>query len=491
MISEQTLAFPQVRETSRSEMGVILTMLVATFVVILNETIMNVALPELMVYFQVGTSTVQWLTTGFMLTMAVLIPTTGYLMQRFSTRTLFLSAMGIFMVGTLVAGFAPIFGVLLVGRVLQASGTAVVLPLLTTTILALIPAHRRGTMMGTSSVVISVAPALGPTISGIILQNLNWRYMFFFVIPIALAVWIYGARYLINVGVRRKAALDIPSVILSILGFGGLVYGFSSAGEGGGSFGPMVWVTILVGIMSLTLFARRQFRLEAPMLDLRAFRYPMFRLGVIMISLVMMALFASALLLPIFMQNVRQFDPLRTGLLLLPGGVLMGLASPLVGRVFDRYGPRVLVTVGASLMTVMLLFFTQLSATTPVPYLMAMHMGFSGGLALMFTPLSATALNQLPKAFHSHGSAIMSTLQQVAGAIGTAVLVTVLSLRSASLVARGEVNEVAVLTSGLHAAFAVAAGVAFVLLLLTTLIRRSAPPVDEANTVDSATFATH
>jgi DHA2 family lincomycin resistance protein-like MFS transporter len=480
----------QEQQTTRREMGIIFTMLVATFTVILNETIMNVALPKLMVELQIDASTAQWLTTVFMLVMAVLIPTTGFLMQRFTTRTLFLAAMGVFTLGSVVAGLAPSFAVLLVGRILQASGTALMLPLLTTTILALIPPHRRGAMMGTVSIVISVAPAIGPTISGLIVQSLSWRYLFFFVVPIAVGVLAYAARNLTNVGERSAATLDLPSVLLSALGFGGLVYGLTGSGEGGGWGGVSV---LGIGLFCLCIFVWRQLTLSSPLLDLRAFRYPMFRLSVALIMLVMMALFASALLLPIYLQTIRKFTPLQTGLLLLPGGVLMGAASPLIGQLFDRYGPRALVSAGASLLVLALWRFTALEPDTSVPTLLALHIGFNSGLALLFTPIFATGLNQLPRSLYAHGSAISSTLQQVAGAMGTALLVTVMTTSAQAHAAAGGPSGTPLqsLNAGLHSAFGVAAGVAVLALILTLFIRRSSPPEEPGAEQSQPAFSAH
>ena len=456
--------------------GIIFIMLIATFVVILNETIMNVALPRLMVELQVGASTVQWLSTAFLLTMAVVIPATGFLIQRFSTRTLFLSALGLFSFGTLVAGTAPDFTLLLVGRIVQASGTALMLPLLTTTILALVPPERRGAMMGTVSIVISVAPAIGPTISGLIVESLSWRYLFFFVLPISLAVFLYGAWRLVNVGEARSSSLDLLSVVLSALGFGGIVYGFSSAGAGGwGS--PQVVTALAVGGVSLSLFVWRQVRLQqqdAPLLDLRAFHYPMFTLSVVLIMIVMMALFASAILLPMYLQNIRGFGSLQTGLLLLPGGALMGVMGPVVGRLFDRYGPQVLATTGAALLTFALWRFTTLAAITPVGVLLALHLTFSLGLSLLFTPILTSGLSPLPSRLYSHGSAIMSTLQQVAGAVGTALLITIMTTRTAANLPQAASPALAQ-TAGLHAAFTVAAGIAGTALVLALFLRRVLP----------------
>ncbi|MBF6595253.1 MAG: DHA2 family efflux MFS transporter permease subunit [Thermaceae bacterium] len=462
------------RLSSRNR-GIIFILLIATFVVILNETIMNVALPKLMVDLHLGAGTVQWLATAFMLTMAVIIPTTGFLIQRLSTRTVFLAALGLFSLGTLIAGLAPGFPVLLVGRVVQASGTAIMLPLLITTVLALVPAERRGAVMGTISIVISVAPAIGPTLSGLILEVLPWRFLFLCVLPIALLVLAYGARQLVNVGETNKSTLDIPSVVLSALGFGGLVYGFSSAGDGGwGS--PKVLATLAIGGLSLLVFVLRQLALgrkDAPLLDLRAFRYPMFTLSVVVIMIAMMALFGGAIMLPIYLQNLRGLGSLGTGLLLLPGGLLMGLAAPTVGKLFDRHGPVALSSSGAALLTLSLWRFSALSAETPVWMLLALHLMFSLGLALLFTPILATGLNPLPSRLYSHGSAIMSTLQMVSGAVGTALLVTVMTTRAVSL--RGAVSPELAQISGLQLAFAVATGIAVFAFLLTFFLRRVLP----------------
>lgn len=469
---------------SSRDRGVITILLIATFVVILNETIMNVALPRLMVDLGVSASTVQWLATAFMLTMAVVIPATGFILQRFSTRTVFVTAMGLFSLGTLIAGSAPGFPVLLVGRIVQASGTALMLPLLTTTILTLVKPERRGAMIGMVSIVISVAPAIGPTLSGLILEALPWRYLFLFVLPVALATMLFGAWRLVNVGETRRTSLDLASVILSALGFGGIVYGLSSAGgEPEGWSTPQVVVALAVGSGGLLLFIWRQFRLQrrdAPLLDLRAFRYPMFALSTVLIMIVMMALFGGAILLPIYLQSVRGFGALQTGLLLLPGGVLMGVMAPPVGRLFDRYGPTLLASTGAALLTFTLWRFSTLSAITSVGMLLALHLTFSLGLALLFTPVFTSGLNPLPSRLYAHGSAIMSTLQQVAGAVGTALLVTIMTTRTAARLE--SVSPQLAQSAGLQAAFAAAAGVAAVALVLALFLRRTLPDENDTGT---------
>src|SRR5215203_3375188 len=409
---------------------VIATLLVAAFVVILNETIMAVALPRLMVDLGISASTVQWLTSAFLLTMAVVIPTTGFLLERISTRTVFLLAMSLFSLGTLVAGLAPGFWLLLIARIIQASGTAIMVPLLMTSILTLTPIQRRGVVMGNVSIAISVAAAIGPTLSGLILQFLPWRYLFLLVLPVALASLIIGARTLVNVGEQGHQRLDIVSVLLSIPAFGGIVYGLS----------------------------------------------------LLILCLAMGAMLGAFILLPIYLQSVRGLSSLATGALLLPGGLTMGLLAPAVGKIFDRHGPKVLVPPGAALIAVSMLVLTRVDQNTPVWFLVGTHMILAIGLACLFTPTFTTGLNPLPPSLYSHGSAVMATLQQVAGAAATAFLVTVMSARTASLVSSGQPPTTA-LTIGLHTSFAVVAGLAVVALVLALFLHNPKPAVGSTEPV--------
>ncbi len=477
-------ATTQLKQTLPSNDRLVIgTLLVAAFVMILNETIMGVALPRLMTDLAISPSTAQWLTTAFLLTMAVVIPTTGFLLQRLSTRAVFLSAMGLFCSGTLLAGVAPGFWLLLGARIVQASGTAIMLPLLMTTILTLVPPDRRGAVMGNVSIVISVAPAIGPTLSGLILQFLPWRFMFLLVLPIALAALLYGLRRLVSVGEPGSQLLDVVSVLLSIPAFGGIVFGLSRVGEARtGSQLAVAIGSLVVGVVCLGLFVWRQIALQSrgyPLLDLRVFRFPMFRLGVALLAITMMGLFGVIILLPLYLQNVRGLGSLATGLLLLPGGLLMGLLAPTVGKIFDRHGPRALATTGASLMTLTLWLFSTVTSTTPIWLLIGLHMVLSLGLACLFTPAFTSALNPLPPRLYSHGSATLTTLQQVAGAAGAALLVAVLAARTLTLTDAG-VAEMAATSVGLHAAFRVATGIGAVAVVLAVLMRAS-NPVDDSD----------
>lgn len=457
---------PGPEKLSKQSVTIIATLLVATFVVILNETIMNVALQRLMVDLRVDAPTVQWLSTGFMLTMAVVIPTTGFILQRLSTRAVFMLAMGLFSGGTLLAALAPGFAVLLLARIIQAGGTAIMLPLLMTTILTLVPVSRRGAVMGNVSIAISVAPAMGPTVSGLILQHFSWRFMFVFVLPIALLAFGIGARFLRNIGENELTRLDALSVVLTVPAFGGVVYGLSQIGGGSGGPATPAGAALAVGVIALFAFVLRQLKLQksgAPLLDLRAFNFRMFTVSVLLLVVAMIALFGAVILLPLYLQEIRGLKSLETGLVLLPGGLAMGLLGPVIGRLFDKVGPLPLTVAGSVLMVLSLWQFSMLDAQTPVAWIVALHVALSLGLALLFTPAFTTGLNPLPPHLYSHGSAILSTLQQVAGAAGTALLVSIFAVVSAG----GGV------VAGMHAAFLTAAVIALAAIVLSLLMRKT------------------
>ncbi|WP_373408398.1 DHA2 family efflux MFS transporter permease subunit [Rathayibacter toxicus] len=452
---------------------VISLLLVSAFVVILNETIMSVALPELMREFRVEAHLGQWLSTAFMLTMAIVIPITGYLIQRLHTRTLFAIAMTVFSLGTLTAALAPTFAVLLTARVMQAGGTALMMPLLLTTVMTLVPSTIRGQMMGNISIVISVAPAVGPTISGVILNFLGWRWMFWIVLPIALAALVLGLRKIENVTEPRSIPIDSLSVVLSALGFGSLVYGLSNLGEGG-AWVVSPWVPFVVAAVGLTAFVLRQLalqRTDRALLDLRTFSSTNFTIVIVMMAVSMSALFGTLILLPLYTQNVLGLTPLETGLLLLPGGLLMGLLAPFVGRAYDRFGPHVLLVPGSVVVAIALWGFTTLDESSSPWFILALHIVLSLGLACVFTPLFTSGLGSVRPSLYSHGSAIIGTVQQLGGAAGTALFVTVLSVQSAAL-AREGADQVVASAGGIHAAFLWGASIATVAIVAGFFVKR-------------------
>lgn len=438
---------------------VIPVLLVSAFIVILNETIMAVALPALNRDLGISVSTGQWLTSAFMLVMAVVIPVTGYLLQRFHIRQVFITAMSLFSLGTLVCFLAPGFTLLLLGRIVQASGTAIMMPLLMTTVLNMVAAERRGRTMGNISIVMSVAPAVGPTLSGLILNMLDWRWLFGLVLPIAIGGLVLGALFIRNITEPRAASIDVPSVLLSAPAFGGLVYGFSALSEGSGGVVPP-WLAIAVGAVALVGFVVRQLRLqrqERALLDLRVFRSRQFSISIGLVAVSFLALFGTLILLPVYMQYVLGLDTLATGLVMLPGGLVMGLLAPFVGRLYDRFGPRPLLIPGAALVAVVLWSMVLIFDTETAPaVVVGTHVCMSVGLGLMFTPLLTGALGSLDQKLYSHGSAVVGTIQQVAGAAGTATFTTVMTATAAGLAAGG-MGEIAAQAAGINTAFTIGA----------------------------------
>ncbi|WP_194395750.1 DHA2 family efflux MFS transporter permease subunit [Microbacterium atlanticum] len=469
------------------ESRVIWLLLAAAFVAILNETTMGVAIPHLIVDLGITALAAQWLTTSFMLTMAVVIPITGFLLRRFTTRTMFVAAMGLFSAGTLIAFLAPGFPVLLGARVVQASGTAIMMPLLMTTLMTVVPPAIRGRMMGRVSIVISLAPAIGPTLAGALLNSFEWRWIFGVVLPIALVALVVGARWIHNLGETTRAPIDVLSVILSALGFGGLVFGLSQLGAGGHGGGAdaaaaaaasttTLVVSLSIGAVALGLFGWRQVLLQREddaLLDLRVFRSANFSLSIAQLAIMSMAFFGAITVVPLYLQDVLGADALTAGLVVLPGALAMGLAGPVIGRVYDRWGTTVLLVPGAVITSSLLWFYTTFTIDTPVWLVAISQTVLSLGLALSFTPLFTASLASLQPRFYSYGSAVVGTVQQVAGAAGIALMFGVMAAATSTALASGA-GETAAGAAGTHAAFLTAAILSLPLLVGAFLIRKPA-----------------
>ena len=475
-------AVPETPASPVSQPYAVLRWLVtATFVVILNETIMVNAIPRLMTDFEVTARSAQWLSTAFMLTMAVVIPVTGWFLQRVTTRTAFTVAMSLFIGGTTLAAVAPFFWLLVGARVVQASGTAVMMPLLMTTLMMVVPEHDRGRVMGNVMLAISVAPALGPAVSGLVLQFTSWRGLFLVVLPIAAAVAVLGLRRLEDVGEPRAGAVDWSSVVMAALGFGSLVYGLSEMGSDvSGALPPVAYV--LIGLVMVALFAWRQVRLsrgDAALLDLRTLTHRTFTISLALQSVAFMAMLGSMILLPLYLQELRGLSPLQTGLLVAPGGIAMGLLGPRVGKAFDAFGGRLLVIPGSVGVVVALATLSRIGEATSYAVILGAHLLLMISLAALFTPAFTLGLGALPQHLYSHGSSMLGTVQQVAGAIGTALAITVVSSRAASLASGGATPDAA-FVGGLRTSFEVAAGIALVVVVLAFALPNRLPAGTEA-----------
>ncbi|TNM47190.1 multidrug efflux MFS transporter [Nocardioides albidus] len=448
---------------------VIKLLVAATFVVILNETIMVNAIPRLMADFAITSTTAQWALTVFMLTMAAVIPVTGWFLQRVTTRAAYATAMATFSAGTLIAAVAPTFEVLLVGRVVQAGGTAVMMPLLMTTLMTVVSPADRGRVMGQVTLAMSCAPALGPAVSGILLDLGTWRLIFFTVLPIALLVGFFGFRQLPNVGETNRSPISWVSVLLAAGGFSLFVYGLSKVGN---AEWPEPALLIGSGVVLIALFAGFQLRLQRsdrPLLDLRTLLHRNYTVSLVLMAAGFMAFLGSMILLPLYLQDLRGLSELQTGLLVMPGGLAMGLLGPQVGKVFDRIGARPLVIPGSVAMVALLFGMSRIGVETPYALILALHVALMVSLAMIFTPVFTIGLGDLPPQLYSHGSSLLGTLQQVSGAIGTALLVVIMTNRTESLATSGE-HPIDAFMGGLQWAFFAGAVIGVVVIAMSLLL---------------------
>lgn len=482
--------------------GIIVILMIGAFVAILNNTLLNNALPVIMKDLRVSASTVQWLSTGFMLVNGIVIPTTAFLIQKYTVRRLFLSAIGLFAVGTLMGGFAPNFPVLLMARMVQALGAAVIMPLLMNVILTAFPAEKRGSAMGLFGLVMIFAPALGPTLSGWIIQHYHWSVLFLILAPIVILVWILAIFQLHDHKEKAKIQIDPPSLIFSTIGFGGVLFGFSSAGNEGWGH-PIVISTIVLGLIFIVLFIRRQFLIEKPMLNFGIYRYSMFSLSSALSMTLSISMFSAMLILPIYLQNIRGFTPLESGLLMLPGALIMAIMSPITGKIFDRYGAKYLAIIGLSIVLITTYFFTQLSSSTTYLTMILLYSLRMLGISMVMMPVMTSGLNSLPRKDYPHGTAMNNTLQQVSGAFGGSLMISIMSNRT-DIHAKELMNEslnkpttfptqvdlvelkqqilMDATIKGMDDAFWVATGVALIALILAFFIRSPQAKKDESTT---------
>lgn len=457
-------------------------LVVSTFVVLLNEMMLGVALPTLISDLDITPTTGQWLTTGYLLTLAVLIPATGFVMRRFNTRVIFLGSMTLFLIGTVIAVIAPGFGALFAGRIVQAVGTAVFVPLLITTTMRLVPVSRRGRMMALVTAVPAIAPAVGPAVSGLILSQLSWRWLFILMLPIIVATLALAAVKLRNVTVPERVSLDVVSLLLSIVGFGGLVFGLASIGESVSGHAPVTpYIPILVGLIGVGAFVYRQVRMQRhrdPFLNMRIFRTRSYVLPTIVMTFVAMNGFGVVLVLPLVLTAVLGLDTLQMGLFLFPGGAMIAIVSALGGRIYDKVGPKPLAIPGSVIWAASIWFLTTIDENTSVWLVLGTYLVITGTQALMWAPMTTSALGSLPTELYSHGTAAFSTVQQLAGAAGGAILISAFTI-GADADQTGALSLAQSIDAG-QAAFTVAAVLALGAVIGTLFVGKARPTPSES-----------
>lgn len=481
-------------DNNRRPYGIIAILMVGAFITFLNNTLLNIALPPIMEEMNVGPSAAQWVTTGYMLVNGIMIPTTAFLIEKYSVRRLFLVATGIFSIGTVIAGITPFFYLLIIARMVQAFGGAIMMPLLMNVLLVSFPLEKRGTVMGVFGFILMFAPAIGPTLSGFIIEQYHWRALFFLIAPIAILVFFSGFFLLKDKKHRPDLRLDKRSLLLSSVGFGSLLLGFSAAGELSW-FSPFVFIPIVVGGIVLFLFSVRQIKLEKPMLNFAVFQYPMYNLSLFIIMVVQIAMFSGVLLIPIYVQMVLGVMPMQAGLLMLPGALVNAFMSPINGRLFDRFGGRILAVTGLSVITLSTFYFSHLTVDSHPGTVMTLHAIRMFGMSMVMMPVQTNGLNQLPRKLYPHGTAMNSTLIQVTAALGTGLMITIMRMKEKSTLQTlseqyggfssltPELQEklaIQAMVTGINAAFFVSALFALLALIFAFFMKRSYP--DEYDT---------
>ncbi|MFQ8602278.1 MAG: MDR family MFS transporter [Anaerovoracaceae bacterium] len=444
---------------------IIAVMISGVFLAVLNQTVLSPALPSIMEDLNITANEGQWLTTAFMLVNGIMIPITAYFINRFTTRQIFLSSMILFTAGTAVAGFASNFTILLIARILQAMAAGVLMPMIQTVMLLLFPREKRGTAMGTIGIVIAFAPAVGPSLAGWVVDSWGWNSVFLMIAPMAFIIVVLSFFLLKNVGETTPTKLDVLSVILSTVSFGGLLYGFSIAGTLGWLH-PVTVASIILGAVFLFLFIRRQGKLKEPLLELKVLKTKIFSYSTVISMIVNAALIAGGIITPIYLQNVLGFTAMQSGLLMLPGALLMGVMSPITGRLFDRFGPRGISVLGLSILTVFTGAYILMDETWTFIPLCFVYTARMFGLSLVNMPINTWGLNALENKMIAHGSAINNTARQVAGSIGTAVLITIMSIVSIMNQDRGVIDST---LSGMHGAFTAALVLSLAALIMAIL----------------------
>lgn len=456
-----------------------LVLMLGAFIGLFGETALNMALTEIMTQFDISATTAQWLTTGYLLTLAVLVPVSALLMKWFTTKQLVIGGLMISFVGALFAALSFSFEILMIGRVIQAVGTGILLPVMLSVVLLIFPIHKRGMVMGLMGLVITTAPAIGPTLSGIIISTMGWEWIFWFSAIFYVFIILYAFGVISNVSEITRPKIDILSIVFSTAGFGGLVFALSNLAQGSIT-SPVVFAPLMIGIIALIAFSIRQLTMAQPMVDLRVFKQPMFTLGTLTMFLSILIILSTAILLPLYLKGALLFSAMAAGLLLLPGNFLNFILSPVVGGLFDKVGPRAFVITGFVLIVIAnFSFIGVISASTPAWQIVVPFMILFAGLTMTTMPSQTNAMNQLKPEAYADGSAAMNTLNQVAGAVGTAVAITVFTIGQNTFMAGSpDAAPPEMIAAGIKYAFYFITAISVIGLICSLFMRRSIERTD-------------
>lgn len=416
----------QARQQVKQPKLMMISMLLGAFVGMFSETSLNIALPQLMTAFHVNTSKIQWLVTGYMLVIGIILPLSSIITKWFTTRQVIIFALIDFIVGAIISALANNFGILLTGRMIQGIATGLILPLMFAVVLQIFPPQKVGTVMGICALVIMFAPAIGPTLTGLILASLSWRWIFWLFIPFLLVALMFALFSLENIGKLSKPRVDVLSIIESAIGCSGIVIGASLASEDGW-FSLPVLGSLIIGIVVLILYCYRQLHLATPILNLRVFRHPAFTIGSSLVMLDFGIVLSIMYLLPMFYQKGLLIPVVLTGIVMLPGGVINAITSAFAGRVYDSIGAKRPAIIGFIIALIGALMLVITTPHSSIAYVICAHIILMIGCPLAMSPAQTSALSSLSEIESGDGSTIMNTMQQVVGALATALATSFLA----------------------------------------------------------------
>lgn len=449
------------------------TLMFGAFIGLFGETALNMALTNIMADFSVNSATAQWLTTGYLLTLGILVPVSSLLIRWFTTKQLLVASLAFSIAGSFLAALAPSFAVLFLGRIVQAVGTGILLPLMMNVILLIFPIHKRGTVMGIMGLVITTAPAIGPALSGLIVDTLGWSYIFWVSLMFYVGLIVLGLKQIDNVSQIMKPPIDVLSIVLSTVGFGGVIYSLSTLAEKS-LLSAYVFLPFLVGSLFLLLFVIRQFKMKQPMINIRVFTYPMFTLGTVLLFIGMFLILSSAILLPLYMRTSMLVSAAVAGVALLPGSAMNALLSPVIGILSDKFGVKKILPIGFLFTAIAsVLFIIIISAETPIWQVVIAFLIYFVGISMIIMPAQTNGLNELPRELYADGTAVMNTLQQIAGATGTALAITFLIHgENLFLEASPSAPPVEMIAAGTKYAFYFIAGIAIAGFIASLFVKR-------------------
>ena len=441
-------------------------LLIGAFVGMLSETSLNIALPQLMHAFHVGSGAIQWLVTGYMLIIGIILPLSSLLTKWFTTRQLVIFGLCAFLVGVITSALAPSFEILLLGRMIQGIGTGIVLPLMFTVAMQIFPPNRLGAAMGVCAMVIMLAPAIGPTVTGLILAKLSWNWIFWMFVPFLVVAIIFAITALKNTTEITKPKIDYLSIIESAIGFASLVASVSLASDLGLT-SPIVIGLFVLAIIVLALYVHRQLILESPILNLKIFSIPHFRTGALLVMIDFGIILSAMYLLPQFIQNGLSIAVALTGIIMLPGGIINALTSAIAGRIYDSQGAKKPTILGFIIALIGALMLALATPTAPVWYIILAQIILMIGCPLAMSPAQTYALNAIQGPASADGSTIMNTLQQIVGALATAIATILLAAGQNTVVGSSAVK----FTNGTHYGFYFTLALIVLGLLLSLTIK--------------------